>query len=126
MCNSSRISSSSVPGCIGQAAVAPGLSVAIKKKDKGRSSMSRFRLTLFSAIGVLMLGAVLTAQSSKGIVVGTVTDTTGARVPGATVKVTSLDTNVAREKLTLNEGTFRIDALDPGNYRIEVSLTGFK
>ncbi|MFY9554163.1 MAG: carboxypeptidase regulatory-like domain-containing protein [Blastocatellia bacterium] len=66
------------------------------------------------------------AQSSKGIIVGTVTDPSGAVVDGATIKITNKATNVARETKTLTEGGFRIDAVDPGSYKVEVSAGGFK
>jgi hypothetical protein len=66
------------------------------------------------------------AQSSKGIVVGTITDPSGAVVAGATVKITNQSTNVVRETKTSAEGGFRIDAVDPGIYKIEVTAGGFK
>jgi outer membrane receptor protein involved in Fe transport len=66
------------------------------------------------------------AQSSKGIVVGTITDPSGAVVDGATVKVTNKSTNLVRETKTSSDGGFRIDAMDPGSYKISVSAGGFK
>ncbi len=66
------------------------------------------------------------AQSSKGIIVGTITDPSGAVVDGATVKVTNKATNIARETKTSAEGGFRLDAVDPGSYKIEVTAGGFK
>jgi len=66
------------------------------------------------------------AQSSKGIVVGTITDPTGAAVSGSTVRITNTSTNVSRETLSTSEGTFRLDAIDPGTYKVEVIASGFK
>jgi hypothetical protein len=66
------------------------------------------------------------AQSSKGIIVGTINDPNGAVVAGATVKITNRATNVSRETLTMSEGNFRVDAVDPGEYTIEIKAAGFK
>ncbi|HXG94603.1 MAG TPA: carboxypeptidase regulatory-like domain-containing protein [Blastocatellia bacterium] len=73
----------------------------------------------------LFLGAAF-AQSSKGIIVGTVTDPAGAVVSAATVKITNTATNTSRETTTTSEGNFRIDAVDPGTYKVEVAASGFK
>ncbi|MEW6127830.1 MAG: carboxypeptidase regulatory-like domain-containing protein [Acidobacteriota bacterium] len=69
---------------------------------------------------------VVIAQSSKGIVVGTVTDPTGAAISGGTIKITNISTNVSRETALTPEGTFRLDAVDPGTYKIEIKADGFK
>jgi hypothetical protein len=67
-----------------------------------------------------------TAQSSKGIVVGTVKDPNGAIVSGANVKITNTQTGVARETTTSGDGAFRFEAVEPGNYNIDVNAPGFK
>src|SRR5262245_25999437 len=72
------------------------------------------------------LSSTVTAQSSKGVMVGTITDPTGAAVMGASVKVTNTATNVTRETVSLGEGSFRLDAVDPGTYKVEASASGFK
>src|SRR5262245_33075643 len=69
---------------------------------------------------------VAIAQSSKGIVVGTITDPAGATVSGGTVKITNTLTNVSRETVTASDGTFRLDAVDPGPYKVELTASGFK
>jgi hypothetical protein len=66
------------------------------------------------------------AQSSKGIVVGTITDATGGAISGGKIKVTNASTNVSRETVTTPEGAFRFDAVDPGIYKVEVIADGFK
>jgi len=81
--------------------------------------MSTLLLPVFSSSSAF-------AQSSKGIVVGTITDPSGAVVAGAAVKITNQSTNVVRETKTSTEGGFRIDAVDPGIYKIEVAAGGFK
>jgi carboxypeptidase family protein/TonB-dependent receptor-like protein len=74
----------------------------------------------------LIVAPVSTAQSSKGIVVGTITDPTGAGVAGGTVRITNTSTNVSRETNSTSDGSFRFDAVDPGTYKVEVTAGGFK
>ena len=83
-------------------------------------------LLMTSGLLLPLLSNSVLAQSSKGIVVGTITDPSGAVVDGATVKITNKATNVARETKTTAEGGFRLDAVDPGSYKIEVTAGGFK
>src|SRR5215510_4099509 len=61
---------------------------------------------------------------TKGTIGGTVTDATGAAVPGAKVTVTG---QTGERTGTTNEsGIFRIDNLEPGTYTVRVEQTGFK
>src|SRR5215813_6046112 len=61
---------------------------------------------------------------TKGTIGGTVTDATGAAVPGAKVTVTG---QTGERTGTTNEGgVFRIENLDPGTYTVRVEQTGFK
>ena len=54
------------------------------------------------------------------------TDPTGAVVPGATVKAINIGTNVEASIRTTSEGNFALLNLIPGQYRLEVAMTGFK
>jgi carboxypeptidase family protein/TonB-dependent receptor-like protein len=83
-------------------------------------------LLMTSLSSLPLLSNFVHAQSSKGIIVGTITDPSGAVVDGATVKIINKATNVARETKTSAEGGFRLDAVDPGSYKIEVTAGGFK
>jgi hypothetical protein len=86
---------------------------------------ANFVATLTIAL-LYALSSTAPAQSSKGVIVGTVTDPTGAVITGASVKVTNMDTNVTRETVSLGEGSFRLDAVDPGTYKVEAAARGFK
>jgi len=91
--------------------------------------MRRFTFAVIFSIVItltLPITPLALAQSSRGILVGTVSDPTGAVIPGAKVKITNIATGVARETVALEDGNFRLDAVDPGTYRVEVSATGFK
>jgi len=72
------------------------------------------------------LGETLSAQVQTGRLVGTVLDEQHAAVPGATVTVTNLATNISRTVTTDGEGTYVVTPLEPGVYRISASLEGFR
>jgi hypothetical protein len=70
--------------------------------------------------------ASLNAQDTRGRVQGLVTDSSRAAVPGATVTLTNVNTQVTTTKSTTEAGLYRFDAIDPGTYTLTVELTGFK
>ena len=65
------------------------------------------------------------AQTSNGIMTGTITDPSGAIVPGAEVTVTNEGTNQARVALTNAAGVYIVPQLGPGLYDITVVKQGF-
>jgi hypothetical protein len=66
------------------------------------------------------------AQESRGTIIGRVTDASGAVLPGVTVKITSVSTNVTLTAETNSSGSFNVPFLLPGEYRVMAELTGFK
>ncbi len=67
------------------------------------------------------------AQTSTGTITGTVLDSSGAVVPGATVNLVGTDTgDIARTLTTNAQGTFVAPLLRPSTYTVEVSAQGFK
>lgn len=89
--------------------------------------MGKFKLTLTTAfLLVFALSQLALGQTSKGFVVGTVIDPNGAAIAGATVKITNTQTGVSRDTVSQDDGSFRLDAVDPGTYSVEISATGFK
>src|SRR5438477_922363 len=84
------------------------------------------------SIGVLLLGLILasftpaTAQERFGGLQGTVTDPSGAPVPGATVTATNHDSKKVRTAVTTTDGKFVLPDLDPGRYTVTVELSGFQ
>jgi carboxypeptidase family protein len=89
--------------------------------------MKRFESQLI-LVAVLVLASIgsATAQTSKGFVVGTIEDQNGASIPNAAVKITNLTTGVTRDTVADSNGSFRLDAVDPGAYKLEASAQGFK
>lgn len=76
-------------------------------------------LTLFAAPWA-------SSQDTRGTILGTVRDASGAAVPNAIVVVTRVDTNASREMKTTEEGFFSVPYLVIGDYRVAVSAPGFK
>lgn len=66
------------------------------------------------------------AQTNRGAFHGTVTDATGAMMPGAKVALTNLSTNEVRQATTDDHGYYTITSLVPGHYSVSVSKTGFQ
>ena len=68
----------------------------------------------------------LSAQQYYGTLTGTVTDSTGAVVPGAVITVTNLSKGTATSATTNEAGIYRVAALTPGSYRLEAQAPSFK
>jgi len=76
---------------------------------------------------LLLVSAVsLHGQVSMGAVSGTITDSTGAAVPGASVTITNQGTSVSHSTKTDASGFFSFEDLSVGDYSIDVSTTGFQ
>ena len=83
-----------------------------------------------SAFGIGLLALLLTFTplplcAQSGIETGTITDETGARLPGATVTVVNLATNQARFVVTNEQGLYRFFGLTPSKYSLTAELPGF-
>jgi hypothetical protein len=66
------------------------------------------------------------AQESRGTIVGTVADSSGAAVPGAKLEIKNHATNVTITATTNDDGRFSAPFLLPGVYRVAAEKTGFK
>jgi hypothetical protein len=87
--------------------------------------MRRWVLPLLFASLVLPASAFGQARLTGADLEGVVADQSGGVLPGATVTVTNVDTNVSRTVTTETNGRFYIPALPPGTYRVSASLSGF-
>ena len=70
--------------------------------------------------------APLEAQTIRGALTGTVTDSTGAVVPGATVTVTNKATGISETTTSNAQGSYTFPLLQPGTYQADAELQGFK
>lgn len=88
----------------------------------------RARVSISLMALILSVFAVGTANAQSGIsrIVGTVTDQTGASVPGATVELTNPNTGFKRTVISSDDGSYSFPGLAPATYRIEVSAPNFK
>ena len=66
------------------------------------------------------------AAATDATLSGTITDPTGAVVPGATVVATNPAAEIVRSTATDNRGQYRMEGLVPGSYRIEAQSKGFE
>jgi len=80
-----------------------------------------FGISLILASVCVALWAQATAQIS-----GTVTDQSGARLPGVQITATQTDTGVTRSVISNETGTYVLPSLPTGPYKLEVSLPGFR
>lgn len=74
----------------------------------------------------MLLAAPAFAQRTAASIRGTVTDSTGGVLPGATVTVTNEDTGLARTTVTNGEGVYAVSQLPVGRYKVDAELSGFK
>jgi hypothetical protein len=76
---------------------------------------------------ILLAAWVVTGRAqTQGGITGTVTDSSGAPIPGASVTVTNTATRGTRETTTNAEGLYTFPSLPPGNYELKIELQGFK
>src|SRR5258705_11815417 len=84
------------------------------------------RLSLIVAGCIAVHASPAWAQVAAGEVTGIVTDQAGAAVPGATVTVTNVETNGLRIVTSSGQGVYTAPSLAPGEYRVDVEVSGFK
>ena len=77
-------------------------------------------MCLFSAV------VPLSAQTTAGSIVGTVTDPSGAVISGASITITNMGTTIAVKATTDTAGDYVVTPLEVGKYSVTVEATGFK
>jgi carboxypeptidase family protein/TonB-dependent receptor-like protein len=83
-------------------------------------------LTFLGSLLLFSAGVRLRAQALYGSIVGTIADSSGAVVPGATVKVTESGTGQVRQTISNETGSFSFPTLPQGTYSVAVSHQGFE
>ncbi len=84
------------------------------------------RVFAFSLVVLLSAGALLFSQAVTSSIVGTVTDSSGASVPNATVTLMEENTSTTRTTSSNESGNYTFLDLPPGTYRVTVEQAGFK
>jgi hypothetical protein len=79
------------------------------------------------ALLTLFLSAALatTASAQNAQIAGTVKDSSGGVIPGATITARNVDTGFTRTAITDPQGEYRLPSLPPGRYVLSTELTGF-
>ena len=79
-----------------------------------------------SPLLLLLMAFTASAQSPTAGITGRVTDANGAVVPGATIKVTNLATNITQQTVSNDAGDFVLPYLNPAAYSLEAQASGFR
>ena len=97
---------------------------------RGKFGMRRGRFGLQVMLALLIalatLSSPLFAQVKSSAITGTVTDTTGAILPGAKVTVTETETATVNTTQTNEQGQYNVPYLPIGKYTVEVTMEGFQ
>ena len=101
-----------------------------RSSQRGSSQRPRVwtRLGLVILAGLLVIGLApyAAAQAVRGTLLGNITDSSGAAIPGATVTIIETQTNLTTSTVTNDSGVYTFPNLKDGIYRIEAELSGFR
>ncbi|HEY0759964.1 MAG TPA: carboxypeptidase-like regulatory domain-containing protein [Acidisarcina sp.] len=86
----------------------------------------RMRSLVFLLLSCIFAVHALRAQQTLGAVTGTVTDTSGAVIPGAQITVTSEQTGLTRTQTANGDGAYIFSGLQIGSYKLTVVSPGFQ
>jgi len=87
---------------------------------------ARFSPVLMGLLFILLAALSLPAQTFRGTILGTVTDPSGAVIPGAKVTVKNTGTGLQRSTETSADGSYSAPELPIGTYTVTVTQTGFQ
>src|SRR6266550_3929718 len=90
------------------------------------SSLSKSKSVLFLFLLAALIAAPAWAQTQLGTLFGTVTDTSGAVVPGTEVSVENVSTGLKRDGRTDKKGEYQLVGLPTGRYTLRVQKEGFQ
>src|SRR5215470_18850027 len=85
-----------------------------------------FSFLLYSVLIFMTAVSFSTAQTTTAAFLGTITDSSGAVLPGAQVTASNVETGLKRTTITNEEGRFLLSELPPGSYELAVSLPSFE
>jgi outer membrane receptor protein involved in Fe transport len=108
----------------GRKAVGRGKCALMTKSIRGL----RVFVFVFGSVAALLLfcGSATTAQTFRGTILGTVTDSSGAAVSGASITARNMDTGLERTTQTSGDGSYSIPELPLGTYKVTVAKDGFQ
>jgi Carboxypeptidase regulatory-like domain len=91
-----------------------------------KSNLVRLRAPAVCLLLALCLAVPAYSQGLYATVTGTVSDSSGAVIPGVTIKATNVDTSIVSSTITNEAGVYNYRDLVPGKYNISASLPGFQ
>ena len=96
-----------------------------------RSILAKLKQATGITTGLLTLLLLITSlqafgQATTGDIVGSVSDSTGASIPGATIVITDVDTGTSRNGVSTDAGDFVFPLLQTGTYKVVVTAPSFK
>ncbi|MBS1813377.1 MAG: TonB-dependent receptor [Acidobacteria bacterium] len=89
------------------------------------SRLAGWMRSLSVLMAIVFGTCALHSQTVTGSIYGTVTDATGAAVPGATVTVTNVGTNDVLTTKSNDHGQFTFPVVNPGTYKATSTMAGF-
>src|ERR1035438_316499 len=95
----------------------------LKTEILAKEALMRF---LRLGIVALLFTVAALAQSDRGTITGTVSDSTGAVVPSAAITARNVETGATSEAATTATGNYTIASLPAGSYELTVEVAGFK
>ncbi|HVJ08688.1 MAG TPA: TonB-dependent receptor [Acidisarcina sp.] len=87
---------------------------------RGIRSLTGLVVFAFVALGLSL------AQQETGQISGTVSDSSGAVIPGATVNITNLSTDAVRTTTTSSTGVYLVTGLQPSTYQVTIQTSNFQ
>jgi hypothetical protein len=88
--------------------------------------MSLTRFACLVLLGLVCFASAAMGQTETATISGLITDDTGAVVPGAEVKLESIERGIASSATTNNAGIYVFASVHPGQYQLTVHKSGFK
>src|SRR6266568_5101861 len=81
--------------------------------------------TFVGSVLLLFLALNTFGQSDRGTITGTITDPSGALIPGAKITLVNVETDTRSETVSTSTGNYTLPALAVGNYTLKVEHEGF-
>ena len=83
-------------------------------------------LIVVAGLLCLVLSAYTFGQTSNATLGGTVSDSTGALIPGVAITATNIATGIVNTVLTNEAGAYQFASLQTGTYKVSAELSGFQ
>ena len=96
----------------------------MERENMRMKHLSAFRIFLILCCGLILLMPAF-AQNPHGTLLGTVQDSSGARVATASIAVANTEISLTRQTQSDARGEFRMEELPPGEYRVTINARGF-